>query len=116
MKNLPHSKTLPAHYLDKRTQEMVNDAIAGIKFHSHNNCKPALDQAQVEKELALFYNQMEALDKPIADNLKPFEKETLRNYYKAQIRRRKAQLSVFVTGLALTDRAININVIEPTKI
>jgi len=112
MKNLPHTQE-PAEKLDTKTQLMVNDAVAGIKFHSHNNCKATLDQAQVENELNLYFNQLEALDKPVADNLKPFEKETLRNYYKSQIRRRKAQLSVFVTGLALTAHAINCNVVEP---
>jgi hypothetical protein len=111
MNNLP--QTPPAPKFDTKTQHMINDAIAGIKFHSHNNCKTTWDQAQVEKELNLFYKQLEALDSPSAEHLRIDEKKTLRDYYKKKIRQNLQRLAVFMQGSADIARAINCNVVEP---
>jgi len=115
MKNLPHTQTtkqLPAHYLDNRTQQMCNDAIADIQHHMRQSAL-TWDQTQVEKELNLFYKQLEALDKPAAAHLRIDEKKTLCEYYKNKIRQNLQRLSVFMHGPALTARAINYNVVEP---
>ncbi|MAB38929.1 MAG: hypothetical protein CL528_00465 [Aequorivita sp.] len=114
MKNLPHTPTkqLPAHYLDNRTQQMCNDAIADIQHHMRQSAL-TWDQTQVEKELNLFYKQLEALDKPAAAHLRIDEKKTLRKYYQNMIRQNTARLDVFINGLVLTARAINCNVVEP---
>ena len=109
MKNVPHTKTLPAHYLDNRTQQLCNDAAASIANHTRQS-KLTWDQPQVEKELNLFYKQLEALDSPTAAHLRIDEKNTLRNYYKRKIRQNLTRLDVFVNGLADTARAINCNV------
>jgi uncharacterized FlaG/YvyC family protein len=112
MENLPHPKTLPAHYLDTKTRQMCNDANASIQHHMRQSAL-TWDQGQVEKELNLFYKQLEALDSPAAKHLRIDEKKTLREYYKKMIRQNTARLDVFINGLSLTARAINCNVVEP---
>jgi hypothetical protein len=102
-------KTLPAHYLDYRTQQLIDDANADIQHHTQQ-MRAVKDQAQTEKELRLFYDQLEALDKPVAAHLRPDEKETLSNYYKTKIRQNLNRLDVFVNGLADTARALKKNV------
>lgn len=105
-------KTLPRHYLDHRTQQLCNDANAAIHYHTQQS-RAARDQAQTEKELNLFYKQLEALDSPTAAHLRIDEKKTLRNYYKGKIRQNLNRLDVFINGTIDTARAINSNVVEP---
>jgi hypothetical protein len=111
MKNLPHTKTLPAHYLDPRTQQLCNDAAASIAFHTQQNT--AKTQAETEKELELFYKQLEALEKPVAKHLRADEKKTLRDFYKERISRNLQRLDLFINGMADTARALNCEVLEP---
>ncbi len=116
MKTLPQPKKLPAHYMDQRTQQMRNDAVVSINYHTQKNSRPKLPQKQVEKELNLFYKQNEALDSEAALHLTTAEKQTLKQYFKTQINKRTAQLDVFINGAALTARAINKTVVEPETV
>lgn len=105
-------KNLPAHYLDTRTQELYNNAVAGLNYHKTVNA-PSWGQAQIEKELDMYYNQLEALDGPKTDNFSASQKTALRRYYKQQITQRLANLELFLHGIALTARAINCKVVAP---
>lgn len=103
MKNLPHPN---------KTQQIANDAIASINYYKEF-AHTTWSQPQVEKELNLFYKQQEALDQPVAEHLRPDEKNILRQYYKDQIRQRLNHLSVFLQVSADTAKAIKMEVVNP---
>tara|TARA_R110002012_G_scaffold250357_6_gene428164 strand:- start:7136 stop:7483 length:348 start_codon:yes stop_codon:yes gene_type:complete len=111
MKNLPQTQE-PAEKLDTKTQQMINDAVADVKYHTRYR-HAQWDQEKVETELNIFYKQLEALDEPKAAHLRIDEKKQLRAYFKNKIRQNLQRLSIFLQGPALTARAINCNVVEP---
>lgn len=101
---------VPQPPTDTKTKEMLRDANANILFHTRNKSAATWDQAQTEKELDLFYRQLEALDSPTAEHLRIDEKKALREYYKNKIRQGAQRLDIFIHGVALTERARNCNV------